>query len=189
MSTLKVAAINNPSASSGGLAISTAGNVTGAGLDLITTQSFSAASSVSVNNCFTSTYLNYRFFFNVSSSAGSGELYVRLRAAGADNTTSNYRSGGIYSVFSTGTVNTTNYNSATAWTVYYLVNGIGHAKAVEVMAPQDTVPTAMGSIGANTDANAYYSGWFNASTSFDGFTIYPYSGTITGTLSVYGYRK
>jgi hypothetical protein len=50
MSELRVASINNPSAGSGGLAISAAGNVTGAGLDLIVTQSFSAVSSVSLDN-------------------------------------------------------------------------------------------------------------------------------------------
>ena len=30
---------------------------------------------------------------------------------------------------------------------------------------------------------------FNATTSFDGFTIYMDSGTMTGIISVYGYRK
>ena len=32
-------------------------------------------------------------------------------------------------------------------------------------------------------------GGFDATTSFTGFTAFPTSGTITGTVSVYGYRK
>lgn len=57
------------------------------------------------------------------------------------------------------------------------------------MQPQVAFNTSFGSVGSNTDANAYYAGWFNAITQFDGFTILPASGTMTGTIRVYGMRN
>ena len=87
MSELRVASINNPSAGSGGLAISAAGNVTGAGLDLIVTQSFSAVSSVSLDNCFSGDYDNYRVLVHVKSAAASGFIMMRLRSSGTDAST------------------------------------------------------------------------------------------------------
>ena len=34
-----------------------------------------------------------------------------------------------------------------------------------------------------------HSGLFNATTSFDGFTLFAETGTMTGSVSVYGYNK
>ena len=43
----------------------------------------------------------------------------------------------------------------------------------------------------NTGGGASYNlnGLVDVGTAFDGFTVYPSSGTMTGTIYVYGYRK
>jgi hypothetical protein len=45
----------------------------------------------------------------------------------------------------------------------------------------------------NANQSNYYgakgSGQFNTTTSFDGISFYPLAGSITGTVSVYGYKK
>jgi hypothetical protein len=100
MSTLKLNYLQHPSSSTTNITLASTGAVavngamTGAGLDLITPTSiaysggsasvsggavtFSAASTVSVNNCFSSTYDNYRIVFRGSQSAASN-LEAMLR--------------------------------------------------------------------------------------------------------------
>jgi hypothetical protein len=57
------------------------------GLVLINTTSFSAVASFSLAaNTFSATYDNYRIVFNKLTSPGNAFIYLRLRAAGTDNT-------------------------------------------------------------------------------------------------------
>ncbi len=59
-------------------------------LTLITTQSFSAASAVNVNNCFSATYDNYKVHIQFSASSGSTTLQFRFRAGGNNDATAGY---------------------------------------------------------------------------------------------------
>lgn len=182
MSTLKVAAINNPSASSGGLAISSAGLVTGAGLDLIVTQSFSAASSVSLNNCFSAVYDNYRIVVALAFSASGQSGRLRVRASGSDLSTSTY----YWTVTSgAGTSDTSiKFNVST---------GAGDASSLVADITSPFLAAGTGWTSLSNDAAGFgltsASGGVRNTTSYDGFTLFPSSGTITGSVSVYGYRK
>ena len=101
MSTIKVTNVSHPSAASPAIVLDADGDatyagvhdfsaatVTGApqGLVHINTTTFSAVSSVSVNNCFTSAYENYLILGNVIGTAGTS-IAARLRASGTDATT------------------------------------------------------------------------------------------------------
>lgn len=192
MSTLKVAAINNPSASSGGLAISASGNVTGAGLDLITTQSFSAVSSVSINNCFSGDYDNYRVLVQCVAAAGA-VMRLRMRAAGSDLSGSHY-SYGTGGWDSAGGSASYGGGSQTSFGFTY-VSTLRFSLGLDVLSPQLTQFTQV--VGSNQGINAADTAYVGASfggvyfqtTAVDGFTIYPASSNISGTVSVYGYKK
>jgi hypothetical protein len=185
VSTLKVAAINNPSASSGGLAISASGLVTGAGLDLIVTQSFSAASSVSLNNCFSADYDNYRLVIRAFSASGDIDTRMRLRASGTDATTSAYARQYIVGAL---TANSAGSSTEDHMHIMYsnAASGFG---TVELNRPYVATPTMFWLQGGRSTAFVINSGYHNVSTAYDGFTLYPTSSTLTGTVSVYGYRK
>lgn len=195
MSTLKVAAINNPSASSGGLAISASGNVTGAGLDLITTQSFSAVSSVSVNNCFSATYDNYRVVIaasgSVDGSAGTATR-IRLRSAGTDYSASTYAEFGIFVNASSGPSRYFNNSVAQAtigWHFNYSgISTVDFASPATSGAYKHYTSTSLGT-GTADGYGGYASGRVLTTSAYDGFTFFPTSGTLTGTVSIYGYRR
>ena len=186
MSTLKVAAINNPSASSGGLAISASGNVTGAGLDLITTQSFSAVSSVSVNNCFTATYDNYRISIALTAS-GAGEVDVRLRGSGTDLTSAVYTSGYTYITTSSGPTRANN-NSATFAGVGFVGTATSFV-AFDINAPAIAANKSLAGVFGGGFYQGNAGGNIAQATAYDGFTFYLTALTITGTVSIYGYRR
>lgn len=194
MSTLKVAAINNPSASTGGLAISTGGVVTGGGLDYITSSSFSAASAVNVNNCFTSTYANYRVIVNITAASTTLTLQMRLRASAADNSSSNYYFHSHTSDTSSQT--TYSYTRSTGLLTYFqLLTNITGEGAVDLgfLGPQLTQRTAINyfTVAQNaTDMTQQEGGGImTVTTAYDGFSLITSTGTITGTLRVYGYRN
>jgi hypothetical protein len=168
--------------------------LTGAGLDLIASQSFSAVSSVSINNCFTSTYENYRIIMRTVLTSSAGLMNARLRSSGTDNSTSNYDTTTFYSAGNNTYGNQNCDNNISTWyagnidvyPAYYVY---------EVSNPQKSEVTLMTShaAGARSGAslNAMYSGAFrfNQTTSFDGITFYPATSTMTGNIRVYGYRN
>ena len=162
---------------------------TSQGLTLINTTSFSGVASASAPaNTFTSTYENYKIVFNIDFSA-SQEAKWRLRASGSDNTTNNYNSQNM-------TANNTTFSTqrflATSAYLYWF-NASWFYGTMELQDPQQTNETMYqlnGSIQAGGDAyGPFVSGYFGATDAFDSITIFPASGTMTGSFSVYGYNK
>jgi hypothetical protein len=158
-----------------------------AGLTLITAEPFGAVSDVSINGCFTSAYQNYSVFWDLTNS-NSVEVLLRLRASGADATGSNYK---MQHVRAVGT--TANNNSET---ISYVPIGFGN-EAVrrfgEIKFYNPVAAAATGLLASHysdlATPTAGITGVFHSLTNtYDGFTVYPVSGTITGTIFVYGYK-
>jgi hypothetical protein len=165
---------------------------TSTGLNLINTTSFTAQSSVSVDNVFSATYDTYVIRCSYVGSVDSG-CDMRLRVSNADNSAANYERQ-LFNVSNATTSFTrltgqTSYTNIAAHTTTY--NGIN---ILEIHRPFNTSPTLAISLG-NTEGGATDVRAVNqymkhtASTSFTGFTLYPGSGTITGSISVLGYNK
>jgi hypothetical protein len=162
------------------------------GLTLITSESFSAVSSVSVNSCFTSTYTNYRIVLGMitHSSASDVFLNMRLRVSGADNTTTNYFWSRNYGN-NLGSIGSNGVVSTNTWQVAYTSQNRGNLGTMDVYSPQATSRTGFQVCNLDGGNNPYvsnYAGLFDATTSFDGFTLTTGSGNFTGTLRVYGYK-
>jgi len=148
---------------------------------------FSGASTASINGCFTSTYSNYRIVAKITSSASSAECNMRLRASGTDN--------------SSAIANSTNYNTASGTSTastYFRLSPIGNSYSsigvYDVQTPFDTDQTRYTGLGFYWDSapnygNTHLGGAMTVTTSYDGFTLYPNTGTISGTIRVYGYRN
>ena len=161
-----------------------------AGLVYITSSTFSAASTVSVNGCFTATYENYRIVYQLATATGTVNLQIRMRAASSDDTSANYAMQYVDGSGS-GSAGMARTLTATAG----VIGGAGTTGswgAIEVLRPQIAAATYMTSLVGVSVASpsvTIYSLGHNVSTAYDGFTIYPASSTITGSLAVYGYRK
>jgi hypothetical protein len=169
--------------------------LTNSGLVYVTGASFSAASSVSVNNCFTSTYDNYRLMINITGNSVSSTNRIRFRASGTDTTT-NYYLGGLIS-YTGSAITSAATSSGSASSFYFQVADTtyfpNHPACIEIMQPFLSYRTmwslhAMYSVNPNPYA-LWVNGCMNNTTSYDGFTIFPDSGTISGTYRVYGYRQ
>jgi hypothetical protein len=165
-------------------ATSSAGSLT-----LITNNTFSGVSSHSLaNDTFTSSYDNYLVILTTSMSANT-YLNIRLRAAGADNTTSNYSSVNNYVSFA-GVSSIDAQASQTSWDrVFYIDTTADTITYVWTLtSPKSANKTAINGYGQRANvAMVNTAGFFNATTSFDAMSFIPQSGTITGKVQVYGY--
>jgi hypothetical protein len=160
-------------------------------LTKITSGSFSAVNSFSVDNCFSATYKNYRIIVTGTASAGTAACNLQFRTGGSTNTTANYIGGYYLITWSSGVSVTNNSNNAT--TGYALFRG-GSGKffgsTFDVINPFATEKTVTGGVAYESEEGGWNAGGFNATTSFDGFLIKHQSGApglLTGTYIVYGY--
>ena len=166
----------------------------GAGtLVLINTTSFSAASSVSLNSIFSSTYDNYRFVFTTTSNSATGYLYMRLRVSGSDLTASSYSSSVTQAAYgSTALGNDAGGSAQNTWNRFAYYDGTADALSVsgDILLPFASAFTSFTNLKARQGyGGEWATGVYRATTSADGITIYPTSGNITGNVQIYGYRK
>jgi hypothetical protein len=169
---------------------------TAGALTLIATASPSASASVSIDNCFTSTYTNYLIIANVTATSAD-TLKIRLRASSTDNTSSNYvwnqayqYIGGATSAFTT--ASSGQPGTATSFELGYVATGGENVHRINLNSPQATANTSFDNVGlgvytaTNYLLSAQNRGVMTVTTAYDGFTIFPTSGNLTGTIKVYG---
>jgi hypothetical protein len=158
-----------------------------AGLTLITAESFSAVSSVSVNNCFSATYDNYLMLIKQAGSGGM-TFTMRLRASGTDATAANYAT--QYLVASSTSTAAAANGSNTSFFLGFSAT-LKNSFSVYLFDPFVTGTTSF-MTGPNKSGSSQLDlgiGDHSLSTSYDGFSLLASAGTITGNVRVYGYRN
>jgi len=163
------------------------------GLSFINETTFTGVSSVSLpTNTFTSVFENYRLLINLSSSAGSGNLNLRLRKAGTDNTSTNFIFGGL-AVDSLGTYAAQVGNGSNALSLIRVTNDADNRFSVslDLFNPKENIRTAFSGTGSgNAAAPEMHArgGFHNLNDTFDAATIFHSAGSnIAGKIQVYGY--
>lgn len=163
------------------------------GLVHLNTTTFSAVSSVSINNVFSSTYDNYAVVMNILTTASSTGS-MRFRASGTDNTSTNYTAMGMRIQASD-----TDRAAGTMTTSLVLQNGVWQANynfyRMDIFNPNRNIRTGFTSLNSaivvstSLAAMNIFSGQYQSTDVFDGFTIITSSGNISGDIRVYGYKK
>lgn len=146
------------------------------------------ASSATINGVFTSTYLNYRMVCSLSQTA-EAEIRLRYSASGVVTSSNYYQGAGraAGNVFD-------NYSITNgAQHVLSLTgNGGGTNISADIYRPNLATTTGFTSLGSGLGSGygiTIFGGGNNQNTTvFDGLHIYPATGTISGTIQVYGYR-
>jgi hypothetical protein len=159
------------------------------GLTLINTTSFSAVASQSVNDVFSAIYDNYKIIVTGLISSVEG-MNMRLRASGTDNSTASSYVRQTLNATSTTLVGgraTSNLWELGGWDST-LVNTL----VIDLFNPFAASATGFSVDLLRSTSGAYIqiaNGTHNQTVSYDGFTLIPGAGTITGSVSVYGYSK
>jgi hypothetical protein len=168
------------------------------GLTLVSTTSFSAVSSVSLPaDTFTTTYDDYRVILKLTATSVDNQVvYLKLRASGTDSSASYYwnRYGTFTGNGTPGGTVAAN-NSAGIWlqstysTAFFPTIG-----RIDLFQPKLATKTAMlistSHNSGGGDAAVFDGGGFhNAATAYDAASFYITSGTISGSIIVYGMAK
>lgn len=155
--------------------------------------SFSAASTISVDNCFSSSYDYYKIFFDLSSGS-TANFDIRLRVGGADDSTSNYNYQFIYAAGTTNTVNRDSSQTGLRVGTTFSGGEINYSE-ITVFNPFKAEITGFITQVASRNLSAasaceaqIFNGSHCVASSFDGFTILN-GGSKTGKYRVYGYKN
>jgi len=167
------------------------------GLVLVNTTAFSAVSSVSIDSCFTSSFDSYRVTLSnlTASSAGITELKFRLRVGGSDASGASDYALNYWRLYSTGTAANSGSTGTDFFSIGYASTGGKNSYTMDFIDPALAVPTGHAFQGSayQSDIAAYINimgaGTHKLSTAYDGFTFFTGTGTLTGTLRVYGYKN
>jgi hypothetical protein len=160
------------------------------GLVLVATATPTAVSSVSINNCFTSTYENYKVVITQTAISGSADFTLRLRAVGTDTTT-DYVSQ-LTESYTSSVVTTANPSGTDDWYIGR-DSDVAGTTIFDIFRPQTATRTDLMGSGVYLAPGAVYVGQqYNnvqtSSTQFDGFTLLK-DNSFTGTIRVYGYSN
>jgi len=153
---------------------------------------FTTASSVSLNGCFTSSYENYKILLHLTGSSTAIALKFNFRSAGTDNTSNVNYYASAKNLSSSASL--TSYDRGNPATYMYIGetttgNGGIFSGTYEVFNPQASKNKMIMGLTQNDVHSYWHSGTYVGTTSFDGFSINLSSGTITGTVRVYGYKN
>jgi hypothetical protein len=160
-----------------------------AGLVKINTTTFSAVSSQSINNVFSATYDNYLLLVEGVGSAASGDFEFRLRVGGVDASgASDYVVPSLYNAQNSSTVANLGGAPQSSGVLGFTSNE-RFVTTSTIFNPFLSQPTfnTFHNYGANYQI---WGGTRHAlTTSYTGLTLIVSTGSITGTASIYGFKK
>jgi hypothetical protein len=159
------------------------------GLVYITESTFTASSAVNLNSIFSATYQNYKIELFITNSS-QVVLNYRYRVGGVDNSTANY--GNQYLVADNTTVVAARTTGQTIGDIGQMTLSNLSYMDITLFNPFAAANKGMLVTGGSFVGEAYMRNQvnnFKASTSFDGISFIPASGTMTGTVRVYGFRQ
>jgi hypothetical protein len=168
------------------------------GMVRITSGTLSAASGITVDGIFTSTYKNYVMYINTTLNLSGGsdnDIFFQFRAGGSTNSTSNYAFNVNYinAGLNAGTA-ASNTGSSTSWVLYdNMDDGSVFNGFIQFYNPQVTGESQAdwSLYGADNGYRKQMLGFGsqNQSTSFDGINISMSGGNLTGTYDIYGIAR
>jgi len=155
------------------------------GLTLINTTTVTAQSTVSFNNVFSATYDNYLILATYTVGADT-DMNFRLRVGGADASAANY----ITIINDNNGANSAaRLTGQTSTRIGPARNGVVMRSRADIFSPSLAVSTTLMARTVSVPVDNQIGGSQDAATAYDGFTLYPGSSTITGTIRIYGYKS
>jgi hypothetical protein len=151
---------------------------------------FTAASSVTADNVFTSAYTNYKIIMNYTTSTTNGTL-LKLRVGGVSASTNYNAYYAAGQLWQSGTV-----LAATTFLMGDYSNGAFNCNQItEIQQPAIATATTFWNnattsrAGYGTPYPQYTLGNHSTATAYDGVELLVATGTMTGTYAIYGYSK
>jgi len=165
------------------------------GMVLINATTITASSTVNIDNIFTSSFRNYRIVTALTTVAGSGGIYMKMRAGGVSNSSANYAFAATgYISNNSGTNGYSNGVTTSGFELGYCANALGGLFSNDMMLynPQQTQYTTFTGDAVttfNTTNNYTWAngGLMNVTTAYDGLSLIG-PANMTGVIRIYGLK-
>jgi len=181
----------------GAIASSFISSLPTAGMTKVGDTDFSAASDVTFDNVFTSTYSNYALKIDHQNADNNTEFRFRFRtggASGSDDTSTEYAVINIISFPN----EETNWRAKTIYgldqTAFTVNGGMANNKpyhaTLDIFTPQKAQDTTWSGTGGYQGGHVFMiGGSHELDTQFTGIKFYQSAGTISGSIQIYGYAS
>jgi hypothetical protein len=147
----------------------------------------SSVNSVSFNGVFSSTYVNYLIVYNELIGSTTLQTQMRLRASGTDTSGTAYFMSGYRQAWGSGSSGGYGENGGNNWGVNIQTgNTYKDGSTINVFSPNVAVNTTFTTVFVGNESAGFNGGVHNSSTQFDGFTILPSTGSLSGIFRTYG---
>lgn len=161
------------------------------GLVYVASTTFSASSGVEMSNCFSSTYDNYEVHLTYYGSATTNTSFQMMTGTNTKDTSATYNRFGFYWLAGVTALDAT---GQTSWFVtnHGTTSSAYSNSQTTIFRPNvASVKTEIRHRGysGDSDLTVYLDETTTATTAYTGLYLLPTSGTITGTITIYGYRK
>jgi len=150
---------------------------------------FSGVSSLSLNGVFTATYLNYLMVLNIQSRSTSNFINLRFRLAGTDNSSALYDTQYLRANSTTVGAN----NAVTQTSAQFITTTTNSPSFAQATIYQPQVAALNSYFYCESNVGVPSAGYIetmvggiNNTSQFDGFSLIPTAGTITGKVTIYG---
>jgi hypothetical protein len=161
----------------------------GGDLTRITKVTFTASSAVNIDNCFSSAYDFYLIQAKITLGTINNYVQVRMRASGTNNTSSTYSNINTYVQYNGTGAGYEGNLSGTFAKLAFNDSTREFPLNLDVRSPFEAKYTYFTSLNPNDLYSQTWQGIHATATSYDGISIFPSAGTITGELNIYGYKK
>lgn len=189
MSGIRVINVQHPSSPTPNLSLSSDGNVAGTGFDLLLSETFSG-SQPTYDDIFAAPYSNYKIVMKAIGSV-TGLTNIRLRSSGTTDISANYslQTNLLASTTFTGAVSTAQTSFVGAM---YLNLSQYLPTTIEIFGPNLESDQTFIQIRSTRPDNGVSTwmvdGYHSLTAAYDGIIFLPQSGTIGGSIKIYGYK-
>jgi hypothetical protein len=185
-------------ASSGLNLVIPTGVVVGSGTGTVSASgkiSFSGASSIRIDNCFTNAYDNYKIIFRLSGISATNQPIRMQFVDGTTPAASTLYYFAANGLFFSGSASQTFGAAATSAIICYassVAPDLTHF-SMDVITPNNPLRTNWNWQAYSYDGTGSFgysgAGSYDTSTQFEGINFFPGSGNISGTIRIYGYNN
>lgn len=165
------------------------------GISLVHTSTYTGQTSITINNVFSSTYDNYLIhMFHTQNTSSSDSTWTLVNGGTPAASNWGFQS---YRQYQAGVTSFTGTATNTAATAPAISVGVGQSQSlsIQLLSPFKTQNTfgyidqMNGASGFGNNDSTIQKARLANSTSYEGFRFSTTAGTITGEISIYGYRK
>ena len=185
-------------ASSGLNLVIPTGVVVGSGTGTVSASgkiSFSGASSIRIDNCFTNAYDNYKIIFRLSGISATNQPIRMQFVDGTTPAASTLYYFAANGLFFSGSASQTFGAAATSAIICYASSAAPDLThfSMDVITPNNPLRTNWNWQAYSYDGTGSFgysgAGSYDTSTQFEGINFFPGSGNISGTIRIYGYNN